>query len=336
MIPPWLEAVILGLVQGLTEFIPISSSGHLVLVPYLMGWDKHSLAFDVMLHVGTLGAVLVYFRAELLAIARGLTGLDRTEQGRTYRRVGLYIVPASVPIAVVGLTLASRIESVFASPVTVSLLLLVTATLLLATERVRDLRVRRVQPSRAAALSPAGRGATLDGSPLPETPAWDGDWRATDQPDVRPTTSGGLPLGLDPVDPLGRGLGDLTLRQAMTVGLVQCLAVLPGVSRSGSTIAGGVSSGLTREAATRFSFLLAIPALLGATVLSIPDLAEGGETALELGAGMAAAFVSGYAAVRFLVALVSRERLTGFAWYCIAASVIGLVGYAMLGPISTV
>ena len=95
-------------------------------------------------------------------------------------------------------------------------------------------------------------------------------------------------------------------------------------------------AGLTREAATRFSFLLVIPALVGATVLSLPDLAEGGENLLELGGGMLAAFVSGYLAIRFLVRLVSRERLTGFAYYCIAASAVGIIGWLMLGPPSTV
>jgi undecaprenyl-diphosphatase len=141
-----------------------------------------------------------------------------------------------------------------------------------------------------------------------------------------------LPLGVDRSDPNGSTLAELTLGQAMAAGLLQCLAVLPGVSRSGATISAGVFAGLTREAATRFSFLLVIPALVGATLLSLGDLGEGGETTLELGVGIVAAFVSGYLAIRYLVALVSRERLTGFAYYCIAASIIGLTGYAIIGP----
>jgi undecaprenyl-diphosphatase len=112
----------------------------------------------------------------------------------------------------------------------------------------------------------------------------------------------------------------------MVVGLFQCVALLPGVSRSGSTIAGGVLSGLTREAATRFTFLLVIPALVGAAVLSAGDLrAPGGEPAGDLAAGVLAAFASGYLAIRFLVALVSRARLTAFAWYCVALSAVGTV-----------
>ncbi|MGI9016570.1 MAG: undecaprenyl-diphosphate phosphatase [Euzebya sp.] len=329
MIAAWIQALILGVVQGLTEFIPVSSSGHLVLVPYLLGWERHSLAFDVMLHVGTMFAVLLYFRAELLAIVRGIMRLDTSPQGQIYRRVGLFILPASVPIGLVGILFADQVESVFESPVAASVLLLVTAGLLLSLEAVR---ARRVATATAVAVTAVEPSSSAQVGP------WSGDWRATDGaaatvadgPDVT------LPLGVDAEDPTGTSLAGLTLRQAMTAGLLQCVAVLPGISRSGSTIAGGVFSGLTREAATRFSFLLVIPALLGATVLSLPDLADGGESAAELAVGVVAAFVSGYLAIRYLVALVSRARLTGFAYYCVAASVIGLIGYAMIGPVSTV
>ncbi|WP_370323682.1 undecaprenyl-diphosphate phosphatase [Euzebya sp.] len=331
MFPAWLEALILGIVQGLTEFIPVSSSGHLVLVPYLMGWEKQSLAFDVMLHVGTLGAVLLYFRGELIAIIRGLLRLDRSLQGRIYRRVGLFIVPASIPIAIVGLFLEEQVAEVFESPLAAALLLLVTASLLFGLEAVRRRRVRSATPAAV------GAGAGAEGGERER--AWTGDWRAADTSAPSRTGEGAvdLPLGIDPHDPAGTSLADLTLRQAMVAGVMQSLAVLPGVSRSGSTIAGGVFAGLTREAATRFSFLLVIPALVGATILSLGDLGEpGGSSGLELGIGMAAAFVSGYLAIRFLVGLVSRARLTGFAWYCVAASVVGLIGYVMIGAPSSV
>lgn len=328
MLPPWLEALILGVVQGLTEFIPVSSSGHLVLIPYLTGFEERSLAFDVLLHVGTLGAVLLYFRGELLAIIRGVLRLDTSEEGRTYRRVGLYLIPASVPIGIVGLTLEDRVAEAFESPLVTSLLLLVTATLLLALEAVRSRRVR-------AAGGAAGERTTRGADRAPER-SWSGSWRAGSTAVApQPTTTTSLPLGADPEDPLGTDLSGLTLRQAMIAGLLQCLALLPGISRSGSTIAGGVFAGLTREAATRLSFLLVIPALVGATILSLPDLAVDGESASEMITGVLAAFVSGYLAIRFLVALVSRERLTGFAYYCIAASAVGLIGYAMLGAPST-
>lgn len=340
MFADWVQALVLGIVQGLTEFIPVSSSGHLVLIPYLLGWEKNSLAFDVMLHVGTMFAVLLFFRGELIAIVKGILRLDTTEQGQIYRRVGLFILPASVPIGLVGLTLESQVEEVFASPLAAALLLLVTAGLLLGLEAYRSQRVSKVPRGRAVLGTSSQQTSSQQTSGLrageAEAPAWQGDWRGSGTPAEGSPPDADLPLGIDDSDPAGASLANLTFRQAMVAGLFQCLAVLPGVSRSGSTIAGGVFSGLTREAATRFSFLLVIPALFGATVLSLGDLGEGGEGAGSIAIGVLAAFLSGYAAIRFLVRLVSRERLNGFAYYCIAASAVGLIGYLMIGPPSSV
>ncbi len=145
MIPAWLQAVLLGIVQGLTEFIPVSSSGHLVLVPYLLGWEDRGLAFDVMLHLGTLGAVLIYFRREFWAIASGVLGLDRSATGRIYRRVGLLIIPASVPIALVGLLLEDQVAEVFESPLATVGFLVVTAGLLTGAEAGRPRPARRAR-----------------------------------------------------------------------------------------------------------------------------------------------------------------------------------------------
>ncbi|MDP9405855.1 MAG: undecaprenyl-diphosphate phosphatase, partial [Actinomycetota bacterium] len=146
-----------------------------------------------------------------------------------------------------------------------------------------------------------------------------------------------LPVGDDPGDPAGETLDGLDLRRALLVGVAQVVALLPGVSRSGTTIAAGVAAGLTREAAARFSFLLSLPALLGAFVLSLPELGEPGPySGPAIAASVVAAFVSGYAAIRFLVRLLSRERLTGFARYCLFAAAVTVVGYAFLGPPSSV
>jgi undecaprenyl-diphosphatase len=150
-----------------------------------------------------------------------------------------------------------------------------------------------------------------------------------------------LPTGEDPGDPRARGLEGLGAGRALVIGLFQTLALLPGVSRSGSTISSGMFAGLTREAATRFSFLLSIPALVGANIVTLPELGDlGGEvgaagwTAVAI--GVLAAFGSGYFAIRYLIALVARDRLTGFARYCVAASVVGVLGYVMIGPPSAV
>ena len=320
--PAWLQAVILGIVQGLTEFIPVSSSAHLAIVPYLAGWEHSSLAFDVALHIGTLAAVVVYFRGELIAMVRGLLG-GRSVDDRIYRRLALYVAAASVPVAIVGYFLEDIVADAAEDPRLVALLLLVTAALLTVGEWARTHRVKR-----AAAAVPAA---------APGQPVWNGDWVGPRGGGDEDADVGSLPIGDDPTDPAGTTLEGMGLRQAMAVGVLQCLALLPGVSRSGTTITGGLFSGLTREAATRFSFLLSLPALVGAFVLSVPDLAEPGQySGAAITAGVAASFVSGYIAVRFLVRLVARDRLTPFARYCVFLSVVTLIAYQFLGPPSSV
>jgi undecaprenyl-diphosphatase len=281
-----LEAVVLGIIQGLTEFIPVSSSGHLVLSDHFLGLTVRSLAFDVALHLGTLAAVLVFFRAELLAIARGFLGGGTAGD----RRLGLLFVVATVPVAVVGFTFRDVFERAFDSPVAAASFLYLTAALLVGSEQWRRARIRR------------GRTG------LP-----------------RETT--GLPAtGEDPDDPSGLPLDGIRLHHAVIIGTGQCLALFPGVSRSGSTIAAGMAAGLTREAATRFSFMMSIPALVGAAILTLPDLGAG---SADVGtgqvlAGVAAAFVAGYAAIRWLVALVARRGLYGFAAYCACVATLAL------------
>jgi undecaprenyl-diphosphatase len=327
MIATWLQAVVLGVVQGLTEFIPVSSSGHLVLVPYLLGWERPGLAFDVALHMGTVGAILVYFRTELIGMARGLVLGDRIPGGLLYRRLALLLVAGSIPVAIVGLTLQDVVADVFENPLAASFLLFGTAAILIGGEKVRDRRV-----ARSAAAAPAL--APEDG------PVWTGDWvggRPEAALDAPPASGATVPVGEDPADPSGLSLERIGLREAVLMGVGQTLALFPGISRSGATIMAGVVAGLTREAATRFSFLLALPALAGAGLLQIGDLREPGiYTGTDIALGVVAAFVSGYLAIRFLVALVSRERLTGFARYVVLVGIIGIVGYLMIGPPSSV
>ncbi|MPZ88036.1 MAG: hypothetical protein GEU81_08165 [Nitriliruptorales bacterium] len=315
------RAIVLGLVQGLTEFVPISSSGHLVLLPFLLRWPEPSLAFNVAMHFGTFGAVILYFRAELLATAKGVLGLDRSPDGLLYRRLGLYLVLGSIPVAVVGLALEDSIEQVFASPLAAALLLLGTATLLVVGERIRDQRVAEGERIEAS----GGRPASHD-EPGAERQAAAGG-SAAEGTGNRPR----LPSGADPSDPVGITLQGLTWKQALQIGIFQCLALLPGMSRSGATITAGVLTGLTREAATRFSFLLSLPALIGAGALSAGDLAElGAYSGPAIAAGVVASFISGYLAIRFLVALVARDRLTVFARYCVAASAVGVIGVYLI------
>lgn len=302
----------LGIVQGLTEFVPVSSSGHLVLVPYVAGWQPPGLAFDVALHLGTAGAIMLYFRRELAAMAGGILRGGATPDGRLYRRLALLLAAASVPVAVVGLLFKDFFEETFATPPVAAALLFATAAILVGGERWRARRVRRARAGAAATGGARQRGAAVPPAGGAETPS-------------------GLPLGGDPEDAAGRTLDRVGLREALLVGAAQCLALFPGVSRSGATIMAGVGAGLTRQAATRFSFLLALPALAGASVLSLPDLAEPGIFGgWEIAGGVLAAFVSSYLAIAFLVALVSRQRLSVFAAYCAVAGTVGL-GASLLG-----
>lgn len=324
-----LQAAVLGLVQGLTEFIPVSSSAHLVLIPYLASWPAPGLAFDVALHMGTLVAVIAYFRAELVVTARALLGLDRTEEGRLYRRLGIAIVVATIPVAVVGLVLEDQIAEAFESPLASALQLLANAGILVLAEWIRDRRVRSAVP----VATPTGTAS--------EPAAWSGDWiggepgLVADFEHAEPGRR--LPTGDDAADPRGRSLEGVSLGTAVQIGLAQVASLLPGISRSGATITAGLFAGLTREAATRFSFLLSLPALVGAGLLSIDDIAEpGGYSGAATIVGLLAALISGYLAIRFLLALVARDRLTAFARYCVAAAIVGIVGYLMIGPPSTV
>lgn len=280
-----LEAVLLGVVQGLTEFVPVSSSGHLVLVPHFLGLRAAGIAFDVALHLGTFGAVVIYFRNELTQLARAVLGVGDPVLVAYYRRLGALLVLASIPIAVVGLLLRDVFEGSFERPTDAAIFLVVTGILLLTGEAVR---------SRRGGFRSATTG--------------------TDEEQL---------VGVDPADPEGRSLDRAGPRHALMIGIGQCIALFPGVSRSGTTIAAGMTAGLTRPAATRFSFLLALPALLGATVVSVPDLAAGeaGYGAPALVAGVAASFASGYLAIRWLLALVARDRLTVFAVYCFVAGI---------------
>jgi undecaprenyl-diphosphatase len=318
MVPSWLQAVVLGILQGLTEFIPVSSSGHLVLVPYLLAWDRPGLAFDVALHVGTAGAVIAYFRRELWAMATGLVRGGRTPAALLYRRLFVLLAAGSVPVAIVGLTLEDFFVRVFETPPAAAGFLFVTAGVLWGIELVRDRRVGRTAQRDATIQQPDRRAL------------WEGDSVGpTGEQTENPLD---LPTGADPTDPAGLSLERIGLPHALTVGVFQCLALLPGVSRSGITIFGGVATGLTREAATRFSFLLALPAFAGAAIVSLGDLAEPGPySIIDIALGVLAAFAAGYLAIRFLIALVSRDRLTGFARYCVAAGLVGLAGYAMIG-----
>lgn len=268
-----LEALLLGVVQGVTEFLPVSSTAHLILVPWVLGWridPGEQFVFDVLVQDGTLLAVLVYFRRDLGAMARALVaGLARRAPlGTAEARLGWWVILGSLPIGVLGIAFREFVREIHGLPAVVAGILLVATALLYAGER----------------------------------------WGRRD-----------------------RGTDALTARDALHLGSWQALALLPGVSRSGATIAGGLLVGLDRPAAARFSFLLAIPALLGAGALETWDLLRtpgAVDRVPALAAGFLAAAVVGFAAIHWLLRFLARRPLTAFGPYRIAAA-LALLGLAL-------
>jgi undecaprenyl-diphosphatase len=255
------RAIVLGILQGLGEFLPISSSGHLVVVPWLLGWSDSGLAFDVALHLGTLAAVAAAFWREWLRlIGAGLRGIvDRRPFADADSRLLLYLALATVPGALAGLALDDWAETVFRSPELV-------------------------------ALSMALMGLVL--------------W-AADRRGARPGPEAGV-----------------SLRDALLIGLAQALAIVPGTSRSGATISMALFLGQRREAAARFSFMLALPITLGAAVVKVPDLFQTGAPTGPVLAGMLAAALSGFLAIRVLLAYVRTRTYRPFVYYRLAFALL--------------
>ena len=268
----YLTAVLLGLVQGITEFLPVSSSGHLALLQNIFHIDEADLMFDVLLHVGTLLPILWVFRRDVRYARRGVLGLigaghdrgRRTPRARENRRLGIFCLVGTIPL-VLSLALQGLAKRMMVSSVFVGLMLLVTGGILWAAGR----------------YSPAEK---------PEK--------------------------------------SISLLDVLLVGLAQAVAVLPGISRSGATISAGLLRGMPKKFAVRLSFLLSIPAVLGAAVVSLvgavslgfdPDLLP------MYAAGMAASAVSGYFAIRLLRWITSRSGIGGFAYYCWGAGIVSLL-----------
>ena len=271
-----LQALILGIVQGLTEFLPVSSSAHLVLVPHLLGWnlaEEFVFPFDVLVQLGTLAAVIYYFRKDLkeiiTAVLRGIRSRKPFEE--TPARIGWLAVLATIPAGIFGMLIKDKVEAAFNSPTATSVFLLVTAGLLLAAES----------------------------------------------------------LGKRSKD-----LERLTWLDALWIGAFQALSVFPGISRSGSTIAGGMTRNLERKPAGQFSFILAIPIFLAAGVLGIKDLLAINNLPEYLPAlivGFLAAGIVGYFAIRWLLGYIASHSLLPFAGYCVMLGA-GSLAFTMFNP----
>jgi len=289
------EAVVLGLLQGLTEFLPVSSSAHLRIAGALVpGWGDSGAAFTAITQLGTETAVLVYFWRDIVTIvgtwARSLS--DRSLRSDPAARMGWYVIVGSIPIGVLGLAFQDAIESTLRN-LWLTATMLVVFGLVLA---VADRHAGRVAEGAPAGVRPgAGGSAGSDGAPVPA----------------------------------GRGQESLTLRDAVLYGLAQSLALVPGVSRSGGTIAAGLFLGYRREAAARFAFLLALPAVYLSGLFELRHL--GGPDApvqvVPTAVATVIAFGVGYAVIAWFLRYISRNTFTPFIVYRV---LLGLVVMALL------
>jgi len=256
------QAIALGALQGATEFLPVSSSGHLALAQSLIsGFTQPGVLFDVLLHVGTMIAVIIYFCKDLRDLATA--PFRRDETAGQHQKMLLLLIAGSVPTGIIGLAGKDFAESLFENVPVVACMLLITGTILFVSERLR-------------------RGT-------------------------------------------GSGKTDIGWGDAIITGIAQGLAIIPGISRSGSTIATLLLRGIDGETAARFSFLLALPAVFGATLLSLRDIGEVAAGQLvTYAAGTGAAMVIGLLSIHFLLAIIRRKRLYFFAFYCWAVGALFL------------
>ncbi len=267
-----IRAIVLGIVQGLTEFIPVSSSAHLALVPWLFGWQPGGLLFDLMLHWGTLLAVFIVFWRDFVALIIAWFGsIARRSLADPNARLAWFIILGSIPAVVLGFLFKDFVEGLFLNPRAVGFFLLVTAGILALSEQL----ARRLQNMKQ--------------------------------------------------------LDRMNWLDALWIGLAQSLALAPGISRSGSTIATGLARGIRRDQAARFSFLLGTPAILGAGVLQIVDVLGTDATQisghlLPLAAGFVAAAIAGILAIRFLLRYLRNHTLYVFSGYCL---IVGLAAITL-------
>jgi len=272
---PFLHAIVLGIVQGLTEFLPVSSSGHLRIVPAFLGWEDPGAAFTAVTQLGTMAAVLLYFRRDLWNITTALlAGVRRPEARLTNDfRLGVYIILGTIPISVIGLAFADTIEDEFRSLYLVATMLIVAGLILAWSERFR-------------------------------------------------------------VDRERRAVAQVTMRDAWVIGFAQAAALIPGVSRSGATISAGLLRGFDRAAAARYSFLLSVPAVVLSGLFEARKI--GGEGSAGIAPTLVAtllAFVTGYAAIAWLLRYLATHTLSIFVGYRLVLGV-AVIALTAAGAIS--
>ena len=251
----FLDALILGIVQGLTEFLPVSSSGHLVIAEALLKVKQPGINLELLVHLGTLLSVMIYFRAQIFRLIKGLF----VREMRQERRIILLLIIGTIPAGLVGVLLKDFFESTFSNPVETSIELIITGWILFLPRLVKA------------------------------------------------------------------GTAGLTIPTVIWMGIGQAIAILPGISRSGSTIVAGMLAGVKPAEAAEFSFLLSIPAIAGAIVLGIPDMAAiSSDLVMPYILATVVSFVFGLIAVYWVLSAVKRGKFEYFAYYCFAIGLVGL------------
>ena len=263
-----INALLLGLVQGFSEFLPISSSGHLVLAAYILNFQEEGIAFEVFVHFGTLLSVFVAFRKEIkqMIIAPFAIWITKNNDPelKEYLNWDLFVIIGTIPAVIIGVFFKDQIENLFSSVLLVLIMLSITGTIMI---------ISRFLP-------------------------------VADKP--------------------------LKKSNSFIIGIAQAFAILPGISRSGSTIVTALAFGINREKAAKFSFILSIPVVLGATILKTKDLITlqpQSSEVVQLIIGAGAAFISGYLAIIWLIDLVKKGKLEWFGYYCFLVSIIGFGWY---------
>ena len=268
-----LQAIIIGVVQGLTEFLPVSSSAHLVFAHNILNVES-SLAFDVFLHLGTLIAVLWFFRWDIIKMLKSWwLSIGDILQGRfmqgfrddPYKRLAWYVILATIPVGIVGVLFEDAVDSLFAGALYVpAFFLFVTGTILYLSQRM-----------------PGGN----------------------------------------------INLNNITKKEALFMGLAQACAILPGLSRSGTTISAGLVAGLNKEFAAKFSFILSIPAIFGAFIFQLKDIGSAMDANfLPIFLGFVASIIAGYFAIKWMLDLIQNKSLDIFAYYCWVVGIVVFMG----------
>ncbi len=259
MVSEFVKIILLSVVQGITEFLPISSSGHLVISQHVLGFQEDNLYYTIVLHAGTLGSIIVYYAKDLLTIIK-----------RKQLQIIVCVVIGTLPLIVVGLIIKPILENYFSSLLLVSVCLAITAVLLLFVHKSDNQK---------------------------------------------------------------KTIEEMSWRDALIIGLSQCVAILPGVSRSGTMISVGTRLGFSNEAAARFSFYMAIPAIFGAVLLETIDLVKEYATAPEMLSvsipltfiGLIVSFLVGYTALKLLLSMLKAKKFSYFGYYCLGLSIITFI-----------